>query len=228
MQITRVSVNVSRKVSLPEYSNASFALALDADLEAGENAIAVADALRDAAAAYVEEQCNQALEAEGKPAKFNLGTLYDVVTFLDNVFMTVSGLVRDARLPLCRILHSQHRGTAAVRLAQQEAVRRGMHSAIETALLNEEEARATLVELAEASEALALFYVGRVAESYQYATIPLARVLFDEAHKEFYDDYRAFRDHAQVEDHLAHDWRGSTLVDVQTVEELVAHSEVPL
>ncbi len=56
MKIVKVSVTVSRTVSLPEYSNARFGLSLEADVTDGEDAFVVADALRKDAADYVEEQ----------------------------------------------------------------------------------------------------------------------------------------------------------------------------
>lgn len=222
MRIIKVSVNVSRKVSLSEYSNVSFSLGMEADIAEGEDAFVLMDTLRKDAAAYVEEQCNQALEAEGQPAKFYEGELYDVVMFLDNVLVVQHGLALVSRPPLSyRTLYTGHRWSGAVMLAEQEAKKRGLRFAADSMLIGEPEAlRAKIIALAEESSALALFDIGRVRyeDKFLCATIPFARVLFDNKFR----DYHLFRDQAQVADQVAHDWRNVELVDVQTVEELAA------
>ena len=223
MRIVKVSVNVSRKVSLPEYCNVSDSIGMDADIAEGEDAFTLADTLRRDAAAYVEEQCNQALEREGQPAKFYEGDLYDVVMFLDNVLVTLSDILMDAYPPAYRRLYSGHRWSGAVMLAEQEAKKRGLRFAADSTLIGEPEAlRAKMIALAEESSALALFDIWRVRREdknlFLCATIPFARVLFDNRFR----DYHLFRDQAQVADQVAHDWRNVELVDVQTVEELAA------
>lgn len=223
MRIVKVSVNVSRKVSLPEYSNVSFSLGMEADIAEGEDAFVLMDTLRKDAAAYVEEQCNQALEREGQPAKFYEGEMYDVAMFLDNVLVILSDILMDAYPPAYRRLYSGHRWSGAVMLAEQEAKKRGLRFAADSTLIGEPEAlRAKMIALAEESSALALFDIGRVRREdknlFLCATIPFARVLFDNRFR----DYHLFRDQAQVADQVAHDWRNVELVDVQTVEELAA------
>ncbi|MBN2391745.1 MAG: hypothetical protein JXR84_13550, partial [Anaerolineae bacterium] len=170
------------------------------------------------AAAYVEEQCNQALEREGQPAKFYEGELYDVVLFLDNVLVVQQGIAL-VRPQGYRNLYTGHRWSGAVLLAEQEAKKRGVRFA--STLIGEPEAlQAKMRALAEESGALALFQIGRVRREdksvFLYATIPFARVLFDDSQ----DDYKLFRDLAQVEDYISHDWRGLELLNVQTIEEL--------
>lgn len=221
MRIVKVSVNVSRKVSLPEYCNVSYSIGMDADIAEGEDAFTLADTLRRDAAAYVEEQCNQALEREGQPAKFYEGELYDVVMFLDNILIAQQGIAM-VRPQSYRNLYTGHRWSGAVLLAEQEAKKRGVQFA--STLIGEPEAlQAKMRALAEESGALALFQIGRVQHEdknvFLYATIPFALVLFDDR---LQDDYQLFRDSAQVEDHISHDWRGVELLNVQTVEELAA------
>lgn len=223
MRIVKVSVNVSRKVSLPEYSNVSFSLGMEADIAEGEDAFVLMDTLRKDAVAYVEEQCNQALEREGQPAKFYEGELYDVVMFLDNVLVAQHGLALVSYPASYRNLYTGHRWSGAVMLAEQEAKKRGLRFAADSMLIGEPEAlRAKLIALAEESSALALFDIGRVRREdknlFLCAAIPFARVLFDNRCR----DYHLFRDQAQVADQVAHDWRNVELVVVQSVEELDA------
>jgi hypothetical protein len=194
---------------------------MDADIAEGEDAFTLADTLRRDAAAYVEEQCNQALEREGQPAKFYEGELYDVVMFLDNVLVVQHDLDL-GRLPARRYLYRGHRYSGATMLAEQEAKKCGVRFAMDSTLIGEIEAlQAKMLTLAEESSALALFSIGLVPrddrEVFLYATIPLARVLFDDS---FQDDYHLFRDRAQVEDHVSHDWHDTEVFHVQTVEEL--------
>lgn len=224
MRIVKVSVNVSRKVSLPEYSNVSFSLGMEADIAEGEDAFVLMDTLRKDAVAYVEEQCNQALEREGQPAKFYEGELYDVVMFLDNVLVAQHGLALVSYPASYRNLYTGHRWSGAVMLAEQEAKKRGLRFAADSTLIGEIEAlQAKMLTLAEESSALALFEIGRVRREdksvFLCASIPFARVLFDNRSSL---DYHLFRDQAQIADQVAHDWRNVELVEVQTVEELAA------
>jgi len=196
---------------------------MDADIAEGEDAFTLADTLRKDAAAYVEEQCNQALEREGQPAKFYDGDLYDVVMFLDNVLLTLHDVALEFPPAGCRKLYTGHRWSGAVMLAEQEAKKRGLRFAADSTLIGEPEAiQAKLIALAEESGALALHEIGRVRREdktvYLCASIPFARVLFDNKFR----NYHLFRDQAQTLDQVEHDWRSIELVEVQTLEELAA------
>lgn len=219
MRIVKVSVNVSRKVSLPEYCNVSYSIGMDADIAEGEDAFTLADTLRRDAAAYVEEQCNQALEREGQPAKFYEGELYDVILFLDNVLVTQHDVLLGFHCPAYRRLYTGHRFSGAVMIAEQEAKKRGVRLERNLTLIGETDAlRAKMVALAEESGEMAIFEIARVKAVNLCAIIPLARVLFDDR----FQDYHLFRDRAQIVDYVSHDWRTIELLDVQTVEELDA------
>jgi len=222
MKIVKVSVTVSRTVSLPEYSNARFGLSLEADVTDGEDAFVVADALRKDAADYVEEQCNQALEVEGQPAKFYEGELYDVVVFLNSVLITQHGINPSNTLPPSyRKLYTGHRWNGAVTLASREAEKRGFSFDAHSTLIGEPLAlEAKMRELAEQSGAWAAYEVGRVRRDsrfvYRHAIIPLTQVVCDPERMGYY----VFPDLDAAKDHIAHDYRPSELVVVQSVEEL--------
>lgn len=215
MKIIKVSVTVQRTVSLPEYSNVRFGLSLDADVEDEFNKFESIDMLREKATAYVEEQCNQALEQEGQPAKFYEGELYDVVLFLDHVLIVQHG-VEPAMFPAnYHKLFTGHRYSGAETLANREAKKRGL--SVSTLIGETEALQAKMVEIAEHCGAIAVVETGHIVREgktvHLLAMVPLSQVLFSH-------DYHLFRDRAQVEDHIAHDWRKVELVEVQTAEEL--------
>jgi len=232
MEIKCVSVSVSRTVSLPEYSNMRFGLSLNAELEEGEEAHQVANDLRDKAIAYVEEECNKALEREGEPAKFYDGLRYDVIIFLNTVFIKASDSTLDGVSHLFYTTlsrHPGHRWSYAVTLAERTAVEKGMHWHPGNTLIGEPEAvRAKLYDAAVQSESVAMVNLGRVREkdehSYVYhkAIIPAAEILFNSDRY----SYRLFTDNAMAEGYYDHDGSNVYIHTISTVEELDTLLEV--
>lgn len=79
MKITTVTVSYGQTQSLPEYSNIKPQLTLTAELEPGDDLAAVQAALWTEARSAVRELIDQALEGEGRPAKYSTEPRYQVV-----------------------------------------------------------------------------------------------------------------------------------------------------
>ena len=79
MKITTVTVSYGQTQSMPEYSNIKPQLTLTAELEPGDDLAAVQAALWTEARSTVRELIDQALEGEGRPAKYSTDPRYRVV-----------------------------------------------------------------------------------------------------------------------------------------------------
>ncbi len=79
MNITQITVSYGETQSLPEYSNVKPSLTLTAVLSENEDAAAVYAALWEEARTAVHAQIDDALERNGKPAKYDPAPRYQVL-----------------------------------------------------------------------------------------------------------------------------------------------------
>jgi hypothetical protein len=78
MKITTVTVSYGQTQSLPEYSNVKPSITLTAEVEEGEDREQVKAQLKAEAQAFVHEAIDEALEADGRPAKYSSEPRYKV------------------------------------------------------------------------------------------------------------------------------------------------------
>lgn len=79
MQITEIRVSWTETASLGNYSNVKPSLSLTATLDEGDDPSLVRQELLSECQGYVREMVDQALEADGQPAKYSTAPRYDIL-----------------------------------------------------------------------------------------------------------------------------------------------------
>lgn len=183
MNITTISFSVSRTVSLREYSNVKLGITLDADLADGDDLHQALNALRDVAQGYVEEECNQALEFEGQPAKFYRGPRYKILycDALDAVFIAGEHVDHNGFPGSWNAFYEGHRWQSAVTLAEQFATAHNATFSPSNILNGEPDAiLAKVREMLVSSTAVAVLNLGWAGGRRGYAFAPVAFAFRDE------------------------------------------------
>lgn len=120
MHVTEVTASWSETCSLGNYSNVRPSLTLKATIGPEEEDAQLAIwALTETCKRHVQEQVDQALEAEGEPAKYSSEPRFDVHTANYTPRMVVIVPAGTERLPHCWLHKSGLRLAHARRIAQQ-------------------------------------------------------------------------------------------------------------